>query len=153
MTRRWKSRLADSRGSALIETAVSLPVLVLIVLAVSRFAITFNNYIVLTDAVRIGARSLAITRGIANPCQTAGSKAQVAATTLNANTITLTATVNGNTYTAAAGSIPQCSGQGVLMAAGSDAVLRATYPCAVVFYGIDFVPSCSLTAQTTVRVE
>jgi Flp pilus assembly protein TadG len=150
---RWKNRLADSRGSALIETAVALPVLLLIVFAVARFAIAFNNYIVLTDSVRIGARSLAITRGIANPCQTAGSKAQVAATTLTSNQITLTAQVNGNTYTAAAGSIPQCSGQGVLMSAGGDAMLRATYPCAVVIYGINFVPSCMLTAQTTVRVE
>lgn len=150
---RWKTRLGDSRGSALIETAVALPVLLLIVFAVARFAIAFNNYIVLTDAVRIGARSLAITRGIANPCQTAGSKAQIAATTLTSNQITLTAQVNGNTYTAAAGSIPQCSGQGVLMAVGGDAMLRATYPCSVVIYGINFVPSCTLTAQTTVRVE
>lgn len=148
-----KTSLADDRGSALIETAVALPVLMLIVLAVAQFAIAFNNYIVLTDAVRVGARSLAITRGIANPCQTAGNKAQVAAATLNANHITLTTMVNGNTYTAAAGSIPQCSGQGVLMAAGGDAVLNGTYPCAVVFYGIDFVPNCMLTAQTTVRVE
>ncbi len=153
MPMRWKTRLADSRGSALIETAVSLPVLILMVFATARFAIAFNNYIVLTDAVRIGARSLAITRGNANPCQAAGSKAQIAATTLTAGDITLTEIVNGNTYTAAAGSIPQCSGQGVLMSSGSDAVLRATYPCSVIIYGINFVPSCQLTSQTTVRVE
>jgi Flp pilus assembly protein TadG len=150
-----KKRLwRGEKGAALVEMAVSTPVLLLMVLGIAKFGLAFNNYLVLTDSVETGARSLATSRGTVNPCQTAGTKLASAATTINTSTITMTATVNGAAYTASAGSLPSCSGAGTTMVAGDDAIMRATYPCNLRIYGITFGPStCTLSSQTIVRVE
>lgn len=151
--------LADERGNSLIEFTVVLPVLVMLVLGIARFGIAFNNNIVLTDAVRTGARVLAVSRGTSDPCSPAGTKTVAAATSLAAGSLTMTATVyvNGIPGTAVSrtgtGSVPTCVGQGVLMSAGSDATMLATYPCSIRVFGVNFAPGCTLTAQTTVRVE
>ena len=140
-------RLHGQRGSAIIEMSVALPVLILMVFGIARFGIAFNNFIVLTDATRVGARSLAISRGSADPCTTARTKLLNAATSLNSANVTITSHVNNTNYSGA------CAGQGTTMAAGDEARLTATYPCSVVIFGINFIPSCTMTAQTSVRVE
>ena len=47
----------------MVEFALVLPVLLLVLLAILRFGLLFENYLTLTDAVRSGARTLAIGRG------------------------------------------------------------------------------------------
>jgi hypothetical protein len=39
------------------------------------------------------------------------------------------------------------------LVAGVPAQVIATYPCSLAFYGKDYAPSCTLTANTTERVE
>ena len=58
-------------GQALVEFALVLPVLLVLVTAILQFGLLFNNYITLTDAVRSGARSLALGRGLSDPCDLA----------------------------------------------------------------------------------
>ncbi len=156
MNIRARRRTAGSeQGSALIEVAVTMPILVIMVIGLMRFGIAYNNSIVLTDSVRAGARQLSISRGVAGDiCNAAGVKVRAAATTLTAGTITMTMTVNGTAYTAAAGALPACSGAGTTMTVSSDATVNATYPCSLRAFGITFGPnSCTLTAATTARVE
>lgn len=52
MTARWR----DERGAELIETAVVLPLLLLIVLSIVDFGFLFQRYLVLTNAAMEGAR-------------------------------------------------------------------------------------------------
>jgi Flp pilus assembly protein TadG len=64
-------RLRREDGQALVEFAVVLPVLLMIVTGIIQFGLLFNKYITLTDAARNGAQTLAIGRGLSNPCDPA----------------------------------------------------------------------------------
>ena len=50
-------------GQAMVEMALVLPVLLLVVTGILTFGLAFNNYILLTEATSVGARTLAISRG------------------------------------------------------------------------------------------
>jgi len=55
-------------GQAMVEFAIILPVLLILVTGLIQFGLLFNKYITLTDAARNGARTLAVGRGLSNPC-------------------------------------------------------------------------------------
>jgi len=132
-----RSRL--QAGQALVEFAVMLPLLLLLVMGIIQCGIVFNNWLILTDAVRSGARQLAVSRAPGqNACTLADNKVRQGASTLNTGSIAITHTVTSG-----------CTS----LTAGSDATLAATYPCDLTILGIDFAPSCTLTATMTERVE
>jgi Flp pilus assembly protein TadG len=54
--RRRRNRLADERGSELIELAIVLPILLFICAAIMDFGFLFQRYEVVTNAAREGAR-------------------------------------------------------------------------------------------------
>ena len=55
--RRWiRTAGADERGAALLETAIALPVVLLIAVAILEFGAAFQTWQVLTNAAREGAR-------------------------------------------------------------------------------------------------
>ena len=60
-------RIRDERGQTMAEFAIVLPVLVVLLFGVIQFGILFNNYVTLTDAVRAGARTAAVSRNDADP--------------------------------------------------------------------------------------
>lgn len=51
---------ASSRGQSIVETALVLPILLLLVMAIIDFGLMFNNYIVLSNASREAARLAAV---------------------------------------------------------------------------------------------
>ena len=55
-------------GQAIVELALVLPVLLLLLVGILKFGLLYNNYITLTDSVRVGARSLSLGRGLHDPC-------------------------------------------------------------------------------------
>jgi Flp pilus assembly protein TadG len=137
----------NERGSSLVEFALTLPVLLLLVLGIAYFGIAFNNQIALTDAVRSGARQLATGRGVTNPCQAAQNRVYAAAPTLMQVDLPVTLVVNGATVSG-----NTCSNS--ILTSGQDVTVRATYPCSLTFYGINFAGgTCSLSASTTARIE
>jgi Flp pilus assembly protein TadG len=122
----------DEQGQAMTEFAVVLPVLALILFAIIQFGIAFNNYLTLTDAVRRGARTAAVSRQTG-----AGSSAAVAAVTASATdlqTAKLAVTVSSTWQ------------------AGEDVTVTATYPYSISLFGL-VVKSGSLKSSTTERVE
>jgi Flp pilus assembly protein TadG len=70
-TRRAGGRLRREDGQALVEFAVILPLLLILVTGIIQFGLLFNKYITLTDAVRSGAQTLALGRGLGNACDPA----------------------------------------------------------------------------------
>jgi Flp pilus assembly protein TadG len=52
----------NDRGQAMAEMAVVLPVLLGLIVGIMQLGIVFNNYVTLTDAVRAGARTAAVSR-------------------------------------------------------------------------------------------
>jgi Flp pilus assembly protein TadG len=144
----WR-RLARGKredGQALVEFALVLPVLLLILLAILKLGLLFNNYLTLTDSVRSGARFMALERGAAgNYCSATDAQVKNSASGLNPANITFTPSGSGVTFTGT----DSCTS----LTQGNSITLQANYPCDFKLMGITFVPSCSLTVSASERVE
>jgi Flp pilus assembly protein TadG len=123
----------DQQGQSIVEFALVCPILITLLLAIFQFGIVFNNYLTLTDAVRIGARKAAVSR--TDLKREDDSKAAVigAATDLKPPPdldVQVTSFWNP----------------------GDDVTVSASYPYSINIFGI-VVKSGRLTSQTTERVE
>jgi Flp pilus assembly protein TadG len=132
-------------GQSLVEFALILPVLLLILTGILKFGLMFNNYITLTDAVRSGARSLALGRGLDNnPCAPAVLQAE--------NTAAPTINLPDSAFTTQFSGAETCM-TGIGWFQGDQATLKATYPCDLTILGVDFFPGCTLTAEASEAIE
>ena len=126
-------------GQALVEFVFTLPLLLMLLIGIVECGILLNNWVILTDAVRSGARELAISRAPGlDACTQAADRIQAAAIGLTPSSIVVTSTV-----------VASCTS----LTAGSDATVTATYPCDLNILGIDYAPACTLRATSTVRIE
>jgi Flp pilus assembly protein TadG len=55
-----RQRIASEKGAELIETALTLPLLLLVVVGIIEFGFVFQKYEVITNAAREGARVLVL---------------------------------------------------------------------------------------------
>ena len=143
----------DESGQAMAEFAIVAPVLLFVVFAIIKLGILFNQYLILTDAVRSGARVLSISRGTADPCGTAQTRVKNSASSLNPQ---LAIGTDIPTPTFPAGSGQNCGssgGSGNALIANQDATVTASYRCDLTIMGINYFPSCKLQASETIRVE
>jgi Flp pilus assembly protein TadG len=53
-------RLKQNKGQSLVETALVLPIILLILMGIIDFGMMFNNYLVVSNASREGARNAAV---------------------------------------------------------------------------------------------
>ncbi len=138
-------------GQAILEFAVTLPILLLLVTGILTFGLALNNYVILNNATDTGARALAISRGQAtDPCATAVSAIYAAAPILKQSSYAFTFTLNGTKYTGTS-----CNGSGAQsnMVQGQPAQVTVTYPCSLAVFGVNYAPGCSLQAQTTELIQ
>jgi Flp pilus assembly protein TadG len=70
-------RLKDTRGQALIEFALVLPLIVTLLIAVVEFGVVFKDWLSVTDTARVAARAAVVSR-FGNPAQTPCAAAQAA---------------------------------------------------------------------------
>jgi Flp pilus assembly protein TadG len=134
MTMSVRSRLRNEEGQGIVEFALVLPVLLALVLGIVQFGITFNNYLTITDATRVGARKAAVSRFLGDNGASARLAAFAAAGGLDASKLVVDVTSTSWTTP------------------GSDVSVSATYP-----YSIDIlgwvVKAGSLTSSTHERLE
>ena len=142
-------------GQALIEFAVSLPLLLLIVTGILTFGLALNNYVVLTNATDTGARALAISSGqTTDPCATAVNAIYAAAPILKPASFTFNFVLNGAHYTGTTcSSASYMTGAAANLVHQTPAQVTVTYPCSLAVFGINYAPACSLQAQTTELVQ
>ena len=108
-----------------------------------------NNYLVLTDATAVGARVLSISRGqTTDPCAATATAVGAAAPNLKTANLKFSFVLNGTAYSGAT-----CSGAQTNLVEAQTAQVTVTYPCNLKFLGFNPAPSCTLTAQTTERVQ
>ena len=115
------------------EFAVLLPVLALILFAIFQLGITFNHYLALTDAVRAGARTAAVSRKATNPCTVTQNKVRASAVDLDQTKLTVPCPTS-------------------TWAPGADVTVTASYPYSISLLGL-VVKSGNLTSTVTERVE
>jgi Flp pilus assembly protein TadG len=144
--RRTILRAGREEGTSLFEFAMVLPLLMVLLVGIIKAGIYFYDYVVLADAVATGARTLATNRQSpnGNPCTLAETALKNAAYDLNQSLIT----VQPETFTGTGGST--CAA----LQPNDAATMSATYPCdmTIPFLG-SFWPNCTLSSQTTVRIE
>ncbi|NMA66756.1 MAG: pilus assembly protein [Clostridiaceae bacterium] len=56
----FKRFYSRNRGQSLVETAIVLPILLLLIMGIIDFGLLFNNYILISNAAREGARKAAL---------------------------------------------------------------------------------------------
>lgn len=139
-----KLRVSES-GNALVELAISLPMMMLLFTGVLSFAIACSNQLTLTQAVGSGAQLLQQLRSATtDPCKDTLTAIENSAPSLNPANISLTLTLNG---TKVSGS--SCSGSQANLIESAPVTVVASYPCNLQFYGIKLAASCQLSAQVT----
>ena len=129
---RRKIELGSEQGQSLTEFALALPILALLLFAVIQFGIVFNNYVMLTDATRAGARKGAVARRQSDPVGTCLTAIRSSAKDLNQPDLS-----------------PSCVSS---WEPGSDVSVTATYPYRISLLGM-VVKSGRLSSTTTERVE
>ena len=140
------------RGSALVELAMALPILMLMLTGIFSFSAALYQKLQLAEALSSGGRVLAASRGEADPCGTATAAIYAASPSLDPSSMKLTYTIGGVSY-ANTTSCPGPSGAAnPNMIAGGSAQVIATYPCTLNVYGLKFA-SCSIGTQITENVQ
>ena len=129
-----KTDIKNERGQTMTEFALILPLLVVLLFGIIQFGIIFNNYVTLTDAVRAGARTGAVSRGTSNP--SAACVNQVLGAAGNLNQAQLQPTVS-------------CTSP---WTPGSDVTVSASYPYNISLLGW-VVASGQLNTTMKERVE
>ena len=148
-------RISNDKGQSLVEFALCLPILLLVVTGICTFGIFLNNYMMLTNAVSIGARTLAVNRGMtSDPCATTAAAVYAAAPTLTKSSFTFAFVLNGVAYTGTtcSSSSPTTGAAGNLVQ-NTPAQVTITYPCSLAVYGANYVPNCVLKSQITELVQ
>lgn len=128
------ARIPKEDGQAAAELAIVLPVLAMLLLGLIQFGITFNHYLSLTDAVRAGARTAAVSRHL-------GPAGAVTATKQSVENATGDITIADSQVTVSSD-----------WTQGSQVTVTATYPYSITIFGLP-VKTGDLTSTSKERVE
>ena len=127
-----RSITRNETGQTMAEFAIILPVLCVLLFGIIQIGIVFNNYVTLTDAVRAGARTAAVSRSGGNPTGATTSAVRSSASDLNQTNLGVSVS---SAWTA-----------------GTPVTVTATYPYSINLLGW-VVAAGKLTSKTTERVE
>jgi Flp pilus assembly protein TadG len=145
---RLMHRANRTEGGALVEMAVTLPLILLIMTGIFSFSVALHQKLLLSEAVSNAGRTLAIERGQTDPCADTYTALTAAAPTLDPSQLSVSMTLKsgGTSYA------NSCSGSGSAMSAGDTAQIVATYPCVLGVYGVSF-SRCQLRSQISEVVQ
>jgi Flp pilus assembly protein TadG len=144
----------DCTGTAAIEFALVLPLLLTIMMGIIQFALIFNNISVLTNATAAGGLVFSQSRGLPTPYTTTVTDVQSAAQTLVLTNLTITTSVQGAV----------CSTDAACLTAlntnpGGYASVTVTYPCPLIlsvaslqYFGIS-TTFCPLQSAVTESIQ
>jgi Flp pilus assembly protein TadG len=148
---RVRAVLGDSSGNAAVELALALPLLTVIVLGVLKFAVTFQNQIELSEAVRTAARTFAsaIGAGTTTPWTATQTAIQNGDGTLTDSKVTWSVKVAGTKCT----TDTACETALTTAGEGGMTTVTASYPCDLSLGIWTLLPSCTLTSTTNEMIE
>jgi Flp pilus assembly protein TadG len=139
----------DVSGAAAVEFALIVPVLLLIMLGTFVFGIAFVNYIMVTNAADAGTLQLTVSRGDSTPYTDTVNAIYASAPALTKAQLTISLTVNGT----ACSSDSTCQTALTPASAGQAASVKVSYPCSLIIMQTNYLPSCTLTANSTGRIQ
>jgi Flp pilus assembly protein TadG len=127
----------------------------LIVTGIFVFGVALSHYLMLVNALDIGARQLAISRQqTTDPCAQFVATFEAAAPSLTPASLTFAYTLNGTAYSGTScSSGSTTTGAAGNLVQGTSAQVTVTYPCSLAVYGINLVPSCTEVGITTELIQ
>ncbi len=142
------------RGSALVEMALIMPMLLVLTTGIFVFGIAMNNYVQLTNAVSVGARTLAINAQLTtDPCAVASSAIEAAAPGLSSSKLVFSYTMNGTAYSGTSCSSSSVdTGAAGNLASGTTVTVTATYPLNLSVFGTQMSPSNAVLQATSTEL-
>jgi Flp pilus assembly protein TadG len=143
------------RGSAVVEFALILPMLLLLTTGLLVFGVAMNNYLQLTNAVSVGARTLAINASMTkDPCSVGSSAITSAAPALDPTKFTFSFTLNGTAYNnqSSCSSASTSTGAAGNLASGTVVSVTATYPLNLSVFGKVFSQSNAVLSATSTEL-
>lgn len=176
MKRRLLTLARDGRGVAAVEFALVVPVLSFMMVGVLSFGLALNNYVDLTEGVRVAARVLAQASAYPSQaydtafCNTSGSStcsgggyfggatAYLNSSSLNWSVYVYTpgdfstaTACNSTTSSVTSADNTACNSD--LTTSGKAVTVTATYSQCITVFGHNFLPNCRLSVSTTQMVE
>lgn len=152
--RRLRGVVRAQQGSAIVELAMGLPILLMILTGIFWFSIALYQKLQIAEAISVGGRYIAVDRGDTDPCATTASKIYAAAPGIAQSNLTLKFTINGVSTGA---SCPGSSGApNAYMVSGANAEISASYPCTLRFfnaYGSSPSTACNIKAAVVEVVQ
>jgi Flp pilus assembly protein TadG len=147
-------RLRREDGQSLVEFAVVLPVLLMIVTGIIQFGSLYNKYITLTDAARNGAQTLALGRGLSNPCDPAVTQALQSASAVSLTSGQVTPSFSsGSDFCGTGTYVYKSSGNtSGTEVQGDQATVTATQPVTLNVFGIGLF-NLNLSASASDAVQ
>ncbi len=149
-------RFVDEGGS-LVEFALVAPLMMLLMTGMFSFGILLNNYIILTNAVNAGARSMALARNQTtpalagtDPCKYATGIANNSAPLINTPTYAITYSTTGSSTVTVTNYTNTCAG--LTLNPGDTVQMQATLPYSLAIYGWR-ATSINLVGQTSELVQ
>ena len=138
----------DTQGGALVETAVSLPLVLLLMTGIFSFSVALHQKMELAEAISAGGRVLAVERGDTDPCATTTAAITAASPTLSPSNITISYVLNG---VSVGSGVTTCAGTSN-MVSGGPAQIIATYPTTIGVFGTNW-GTFNLGSQITEVVQ
>ena len=132
-----------------METAVVLPVFMMVLTGIYTFGIAYNNKIMLTNATTVAAQRLQQLRtSTSDPCLDTYNALLAAAPTLDSSKVTMSFTLAGTTFGSYTGSAITCTSGANYLTVGSTFTVSAYYPCTISAYAFS-TSSCQLSATVS----
>jgi Flp pilus assembly protein TadG len=126
--------------------AVTMPVFLFLAVGTLKFGVAMAQYLTLNNAAASGAMTFALSRGTSTPYATSTTAITNAAPNLASGSLTKTLKINGTACTTDSG----CT---TALVAGATATVIVSYPCDLSVLGVNFKPSCSLSATSAQMVQ
>jgi Flp pilus assembly protein TadG len=140
--------MRDVSGTALIEFAFVMPLLLMMLVGMFMFGLTIHNYISVTGAAEAGMLPLTVSRGDTTPWTDTTNVIYAAAPTLLKANLTVSVSVNGTACTSDATCVTALS-----TAAGLPASVTVRYPCDLKVLAVSYLSNCTVSATPTGRVQ
>ncbi|MGD0628883.1 MAG: TadE family protein [Terracidiphilus sp.] len=142
------------RGSALVEMALIMPMLLVLTTGIFVFGIAMNNYVTLTNAVSVGARTVALNAQLTtDPCAVASAAIEAAAPSLNSSKLNFSYSFNGSPYSGSScNSSSIDTGAAGNLASGTTVTVTATYPLNLSVFGTQMSPSNAVLQATSTEL-